>query len=80
MTHLDLPEQSRHLPHGGAAWYLSGTISDIRRFGERVVIFGRDAYDRGVRIVLDPAQAEKAALALLAAARHQGTRQDGGEQ
>ena len=64
----ELPEPSRGMFPHGAAWYLAGSIGDIRRMGGRIVAFGNDYRRRPFRLVLTEAEAETIAHALLAAA------------
>lgn len=66
----DLPGPSRGMDRSGAVWYLPGPIGDIRRMREHIVIFGHDYNEQSFRLVLNEAEADTIALALLAAANH----------
>ncbi|MCK6083027.1 hypothetical protein KZX32_05915 [Corynebacterium kefirresidentii] len=66
----DLPEPSRGMTPRGAVWYLNTPIGDIRRAGEDIVVFGHDYQHQTFRLVLNEAEAETIAHALLAAANH----------
>lgn len=66
----ELPEPSRGMTPNGAVWYLSGSIGDIRRMRNRIVIFGNDYRRRPFRLVLTEAETETIAHALLAAANY----------
>ena len=66
----DLPEPSRGMGASGAVWYLPYHIGDIRRMREHIVVFGHDCQEKSFRLVLDEAEAETIALAVLAAAQY----------
>lgn len=67
----DLPEPSRGMTAPrGKVWYLDGPIGDIRCTGEDIVAFGHDYQHQTFRLVLNKAEAETIAHALLAAAQY----------